>query len=63
MSTMRVTRTRLRVSARDRVDVALLHWFIAYRTWRAGLPVDWEHTARRMAEALGWDGETDDDRH
>ena len=58
MSTMRVARSRLRVSARDRVDVALLHFFLAYRNWRNGLGADPGETARRMAEALGWRGET-----
>lgn len=62
MSATKTLRARPQHALRNRVDVALLHFFICYRTWRCGLPVDWEHTARRMAEALGWDGGTGEDR-
>lgn len=65
MSTSKALRARpphaLRVTPKERIDVALLHWHIALRTYLAGLPVDWEHACRRMAEALGWDGGTGQD--
>ena len=35
---------------------ALEHYTIGYDARAWGLPVDWEYVARRMAEALGWEG-------
>lgn len=42
--------------ARERIQDALDHYTIGYDTRACGLPVDWEYVARRMAEALGWEG-------
>jgi hypothetical protein len=36
----------------SREEVARRHYWIAAMTQREGLPVDWEHTALRMAQAL-----------
>lgn len=43
-------------TARERIGNALDHYTIGADTRAWGLPVDWEHVARRMAEALGWEG-------
>jgi hypothetical protein len=41
--------------AQRRIQDALDHYAIGYDSMRWGLPVDWQHVARRMAEALGED--------
>jgi hypothetical protein len=40
-------------TATARIEDALDHYQIGDDTMAWGLPVDWEHVARRMAEALG----------
>jgi hypothetical protein len=39
-------------AARERAEVALLHFEIGVRTHCSGLRVDWEHVAYRMAQTL-----------
>ena len=38
--------------AQRRIQDALDHYHIGDATWHGGLPVDWQHVARRMVEAL-----------
>lgn len=47
-------------AARERAEVALLHFEIGVRTHCSGLRVDWEHVAYRMAQTL--DGVDDEGR-
>ena len=53
---LEVLEEQLLADGRDRSEsleeVARRHYWIAAMTQREGLPVDWEYTALRMAQAL-----------